>query len=131
MTDQQIVAGAADALNKLSKLVTFFNGQKGFTDGQGPVNIDRYLLMVHRELGEAHEELRDGHGPTEIYMQAVQSQLGGTMDTAKPCGFPVELADAIIRLLDLAGRLNIPIGTVIEQKLAFNQTRPPKHGRRF
>ncbi len=119
--------GLAQAITALSKRVTFFNEQKGFED-RGPVNVDRYLLMVHRELGEAHEELRDGHGPTEIYME-------GTAQVAppyqKPCGFPVELADAVIRLLDLAGRLGIDIGTVMQAKLAYNQTRPAKHGRRF
>jgi hypothetical protein len=28
---------------------------------------------------------------------------------AKPCGFPVEIADAIIRLLDIAGKFDVEI----------------------
>jgi hypothetical protein len=116
----------ASAITDLSKRITFYNEAKGFRD-QGPVAIDRYLLLCMTEISEAFEELRDGHGPTEVYMDA--KDLGAR--DGKPCGFPVELADAIIRLLDLAGRLNIPIGQLIKTKLAYNQTRPPKHGRKF
>jgi NTP pyrophosphatase (non-canonical NTP hydrolase) len=36
----------------------------------------------------------------------------------------VELADAMIRILDLAGALNLDLGGAMEAKLSFNQTRP-------
>lgn len=36
----------------------------------------------------------------------------------------VELADAAIRIFDLAGALNIPLGNIILEKLTYNATRP-------
>ena len=36
----------------------------------------------------------------------------------------VELADAVIRIADLAGALGLDLGGAIAEKLAFNATRP-------
>lgn len=36
----------------------------------------------------------------------------------------VELADAVIRICDLAGALNLDLGGAIAEKLAFNKSRP-------
>jgi len=36
----------------------------------------------------------------------------------------VELADAVIRICDLAGYLKLDLGGAIDEKLAFNATRP-------
>ena len=35
----------------------------------------------------------------------------------------VELADVLIRVFDLAGFLGIPLGTILEEKAAYNQSR--------
>lgn len=35
----------------------------------------------------------------------------------------VEIADAIIRLCDLAGALDLPLGEALAEKLEFNRTR--------
>jgi hypothetical protein len=50
---------------------------------------------------------------------------------AKPEGVAVELADAVIRIADLCGYLGIDLDTVISEKMAYNETRPFKHGKRF
>lgn len=42
-----------------------------------------------------------------------------------------EIADAIIRLMDLCGKRNIDIEKHIELKVAYNITRPYKHGKRY
>lgn len=49
----------------------------------------------------------------------------------KPEGVAVELADAVIRIADLCGYLGIDLDTVISEKMAYNETRPFKHGKRF
>jgi NTP pyrophosphatase (non-canonical NTP hydrolase) len=41
------------------------------------------------------------------------------------------LADVLIRTLDLCGSLGIDITSIVAEKLRFNETRPPKHGRNF
>ena len=119
-------------LNTLAKSIRFDNASKGFDPLEG--GLDRYLLLIISEICEAQEELRDGREINEIYYE--RANLGEMPDGnikwgKKPCGFPVEIADAIIRLLDICGKLEIDIEAVINAKLAFNKTRPPKHGRQF
>lgn len=105
-------------LNELATYIRSINSDKGFTVTKE--NIDQKLLLVVSEICEAQEELRDGHLFNEIYF------LG-----TKPNGFPVEIADAIIRLLDICKAFEINIKDVIEQKLGYNLSRPRLHGRKF
>lgn len=44
-------------------------------------------------------------------------------------GYPTELADIIIRTLDLAYMLGIDIHQAVQNKLAFNAGRGHKHGK--
>lgn len=76
------------------------------------------LMLVVSECSEALEEIREGHPLDEV-------RIG---DGGKPLGFPTEIADAVIRLLDLADACNIDLEAVIDQKLAYNRTRGFRHG---
>jgi hypothetical protein len=49
------------------------------------------LFLTITELAEAFETFRDGHPPTEIWWD----------ENGKPEGFPIEIADFVIRVLDL------------------------------
>lgn len=49
----------------------------------------------------------------------------------KPEGFVIEIADAIIRLFHMCAQDNLPIEKAIAIKMAFNKTRPFKHGKQF
>ena len=51
-------------------------------------------------------------------------------DEGKPEGLPIELADALIRLLDLAGAMGIDMEEAIEIKVAYNARRQHRHGGR-
>lgn len=92
---------------------------------EGPVNIDQKLMLTVGELHEAHEEVRAGHEPQEIYHH------NSKILRDKPEGFPIELADAVIRIFDLAEALGIDLQAAIEQKMNYNETRPYKHGKKF
>lgn len=81
-------------------------------------NVGEVVALVHSELSEALEEWRSGRPLTDIYYGE-----GG-----KPEGFGVELADVIIRICDTAQQLGIPLETCIVEKLAYNETRPARHG---
>lgn len=89
---------------------------------EGPLNVDQKLMLSVGELAEAQEELRSGHPPTEIYFRD---------SDGKPEGFGMELADAVIRIFDLAEALSIDIETCLIAKHGFNVQRPYKHGRQF
>lgn len=76
------------------------------------------VALVHSELSEALEEYRDGHGTQEIRYD----------EKGKPEGIPIELADAIIRILDYCGYAEIDIDEAIKIKARYNKTRPYRHG---
>lgn len=80
-------------------------------------NIPEKLALVHSELSEALECYRNNEMTTTI-----------SASYDKPEGFGVELADAVIRILDLCGYLGIDLGVEIERKHNYNMTRPYRHG---
>jgi len=95
------------------------------TDAQGVLIRDRVealimtkLMLCVTELAEAAEDYRRGGDMT--------TALVGPK--AKPCGFPTELADTVIRIFDLAGALGIDLEAEIMQKLDYNEGREHRHG---
>lgn len=92
---------------------------KGWWDDPNQ-NIPEKLMLIVSEISEALEDYRTTpRGWLSLY------RLG---EAGKPEGFPVELADALIRLLDLCGFLGIDIEEMVAMKHAFNRTRPYRHG---
>lgn len=100
-------------LNELVKEAHSTASRKGWWDLEP--NIPEKLALIHSEISEALEEFRGG---------SMTPYRVGT----KPEGFPVELADAIIRIADLCGYLQIDLEAVLTEKMAYNATRPFRHG---
>jgi len=75
------------------------------------------LALIHSEVSEALEELRKDLPP--IYYE---------LESSKPEGIGIELADTVIRIMDLCGKLEIDLQDCIETKMAYNETRPWRHG---
>lgn len=76
------------------------------------------LALIATEVSEAIECVRDGDLETRI------------TDTGKPEGLPTELADVVVRVMDLAWVLGFNLQQTIEQKMAYNKTRKHRHGGR-
>jgi len=103
----------------------------------------RMLNHIHGEVTELFDLTRDhslpevrrftgrpGVVPREGY-QVFNPCVPAVPDKHLP-GHPagaVEIADAIIRLLDLAECMGYDIGSAVEDKVAFNNGRPFRHGR--
>jgi NTP pyrophosphatase (non-canonical NTP hydrolase) len=120
-------------LNQLSNRIYRNNKEKGFWDSQR--NVGELLMLVTSELGEAMEAHRKvKHADWKGFMHDLsigdkdftESFRDNIKDT-----FEDEIADSIIRLLDLCGGLKIDIDRHIEGKLTFNQTRPRLHGKSY
>jgi NTP pyrophosphatase (non-canonical NTP hydrolase) len=103
-------------------------GWWGELDAQGelpPLTTDEVLaklMLVVTEIAEAVEEAR--RVPVE---RLAESRI----ENGKPEGFAVELGDAVIRILDLAGRLEIDLETEMVRKHSYNETRAHRHGGRL
>lgn len=102
-------------LNAASAEVFAWAVSKGW---HAPANsFGEEICMVHAELSEAVEEFRVGRPPSEIYYK-----------DGKPEGVPIELADVIIQLLDMAGHHGIDLDEAIQIKREYNMTRSHRHG---
>lgn len=101
-------------MKKLTKKVHSLAVRKGWWSDEP--NIPEKLALIHSEISEALEAYRNGEMATHI------------LSTGKPEGFGIELADAVIRILDLCGYLGIDLESEIELKHNYNTTRPYRHG---
>lgn len=95
--------------------------EKGWWDDDVP-EVDKSLaaklLLIVSEVCEAFEEYRSNRGKAEIYYKG----------DGKPEGIPVELADAVIRIVDLAEREGMPLIRALVEKMDYNKKRPHRHG---
>lgn len=101
-------------LNRLAAEIYQNNVKKGFWDDDR--SIGEVIALIHSEASEALEDWRDGR--MRIYAES-----------GKPVGFPIELADIVIRVLDLCHKLGIDIEDAIRMKHEYNLTRARLHGR--
>lgn len=110
--------------------------RKGFWEGEN--NIGEKLMLVVSELSEAMEHHR-AHGIVPItaqYLDTLDSMTEDKdfnymfVDNVKDT-FQDELADAVIRILDLAEGLEFDIEKHIALKMRFNATRERLHGKKY
>ncbi len=65
-------------------------------------------------------------GIDKIWFQ-IMVKADGTEDK-KPEGIPIELANLLIRIFDTCGTYGINLSEALRMKMAYNKTRPYRHG---
>lgn len=99
---------------------------KGWYDN-GERNIGELIALIHSELSEALEEFRE---PATNKSQIYYVVEDGTK-VAKPEGYAIEIADAVIRIADLCGYLKIDLEKALRIKMKYNETRKHRHGGKY
>lgn len=94
----------------------------GAPGGAGIIISDKPFLLI----AEAH--------PRATYFYETMDDLEdagieGKIAAGKPAGFPIELADALIRLADLAESCAVSLAQATEIKARYNKTRAYLHGK--
>lgn len=108
-------------INETVTLVHEIAKQKGWWDEERSA-LEIHAL-IHSEVSEATEEVRNNPGFVDnTNTPAVK------FDGAKPEGHAVELADAVIRIMDYFGEMQWDLERVLAAKIAYNRTRPYRHG---
>lgn len=89
--------------------------EKGWWEGAEENIVPEKLMLIVSEVAEALEEYRKNK--MEMYYNG-----------DKPEGFGVELADAIIRILDLSQWLGLDMEDLVTAKHTYNKSRSWRHG---
>lgn len=111
---------------ELAREINAWADDKGWneklTRENGSVAIQ--VLNMVTELAEAWEEIRNNHAINEVYYP--DHPFEGPVQ--KPEGFPIEIADCIVRILHMCQFYGIDIEDALRLKMEYNKTRPHRHG---
>jgi len=108
--------------------------EKGWWDGGDRNPLELHMLMV-TEVAEATECARSDlptiyaevPGPNDLPIHTTDIDRI-ISEVLKPEGEAIELADVVIRIMDYFGKKDWDLNEAIEMKIAFNKTRPHRHG---
>ncbi len=106
------------AFNAVQRAVHRNAREKGFWDGKtlDIPGVGLTLALIHSEISEALEAAREDYPASKKI-----PEIGN---------FEEELADAVIRLMDLSGAMGLNLGEAVLKKMTYNTSRPRMHGKK-
>lgn len=130
-------------INELSKKIHKANIEKGFYENEK--NIGEMLALIHSEVSEALECDRkdkycdiddenwtiDGNSLREDLTKTKDFEFEALFKMAVKDTFEDELADIMIRVMDLAAFKGIDLEAHIHAKMRYNALREYKHGKKY
>lgn len=105
------------AFNALQEIAHVNSFSKGFWETDNVDTDGNKIALMHEELSEALSALRHGNPPDDKIPEFT--------------GAEAELADCIVRIMDLAGKRGFRVAEALVAKMDFNASRPYKHGKKF
>ena len=119
-------------LNQLRDEIHEYAISKGFWDKERETGT--LLMLCVSELAEAMEaDRKDRYADLELIEKDKEDFIDfkWSFENSIKDTFEDELADAIIRILDICGSRGIDIDKHIELKMKYNATRERMHGKKY
>ncbi len=119
-------------LNNLATQIHQNNKEKGFYDE--PKNTGEMIALMHSELSEALEADRKGVKcipPMNDLDLLDDNNFEISYKHEVKGAFEEEMADILIRVLDMCAYKGIDIDFHVEAKMRYNKLRPHKHGKKY
>ena len=111
-------------LQEIIDEVTTTNLEKGHRDHGDVPDFDGIMMraaLLHTEVSEAVQIVKR-YGVRKSFEPAIAGEYRDQ--------FALEMADVIIRTIDLSDLMGIDLEEAVAQKMAFNRLRPYKYGTR-
>lgn len=112
---------AHTVFERMQEEVFRLNSSKGWFDEDR--SVGDMVALLHSEVSEVLEAYR-----TFKFQDATERIPNADLD--KPEGVGAEMADCLIRLLDMAKRWDVDLAAEFTRKMAYNWTREYRHGGR-
>lgn len=121
-------------INQLSKEIHAINVKNGFYEGEK--NIGEMLALIHSEVSEALEaDRKSAEYPVfdacHILETGDNDEFKYFFESYIKDSFEDELADIMIRVMDLAAYKGIDLENHIKAKMRYNSLRQYKHGKKY
>jgi NTP pyrophosphatase (non-canonical NTP hydrolase) len=116
MTTKELDLASLNGLRDLCFRIAVSKGWHDKHDKNDPQTFPTLLCLVHSEISEALEAYRLGALIVPVDKPSIDFNI------------PWEMADILIRVMDICGLYGIDIDKAVKEKLLYNESRSYRHG---